>query len=214
MYAIAVVEIQIEVVSITTLLIFVMPLSFTLTTFLLWIMYALQGKLPAMALATGVLWSDNPLRHLCALATKAELAARKQTYKLKMFQKLHYILFFAVLIVIVFFVITSMSFSSRYEEGTLLDHRIVVLIPSGAYTSGVQISPHKRGHTGGGSSMDISRFCSSSPSYPSHSYGVLPGTTEDTSISFLSRLCTLGILNLSTVHSYSHASDVNRTRSR
>lgn len=49
MYAIAVVEIQLEVVSITTLLFFVMPLSLTLTTFLLWIMYGLQGKayLPA-----------------------------------------------------------------------------------------------------------------------------------------------------------------------
>lgn len=44
MYAIAVVEIQIEAVSIATLLFFVMPLSFTLTTFLLWIMYGLQGE--------------------------------------------------------------------------------------------------------------------------------------------------------------------------
>lgn len=43
MYAIAVVEIQLEVVSIATLLFFVMPLSLTLTTFLLWIMYGLQG---------------------------------------------------------------------------------------------------------------------------------------------------------------------------
>jgi hypothetical protein len=44
MYAIAVVEIQLEAVSIATLLFFVMPLSFTLTTFLLWIMYGLQGE--------------------------------------------------------------------------------------------------------------------------------------------------------------------------
>lgn len=47
----------------------------------------------------------------------AELTARKQTYKLSMFRKLHIILILAVLIVIGFFVVTSMSFSSRYEEG-------------------------------------------------------------------------------------------------
>jgi len=91
MYAIAVVEIQLEAVSIATLLFFVMPLSFTLTTFLLWIMYGLQG-------------------------TIAELTARKQSYKLSMFRKLHIILILAVLIVVGFFVVTSMSFSSRYEE--------------------------------------------------------------------------------------------------
>lgn len=94
MYAIAVVEIELEVVAITTLLFFVMPLSFTLTTFLLWIMYGLQG-------------------------TMTELLARKQTYKLSMYRKLHYILIGAVLIILGFFVITSMSFSSRYEEDFL-----------------------------------------------------------------------------------------------
>lgn len=47
----------------------------------------------------------------------AELTARKQTYKLSMFRKLHIILIVAVLIIIGFFVVTSMSFSSRYEEG-------------------------------------------------------------------------------------------------
>lgn len=46
-----------------------------------------------------------------------ELIARKQTYKLSMYRKLHIILIGAVLIILGFFVITSMSFSSRYEEG-------------------------------------------------------------------------------------------------
>src|ERR1700733_7222006 len=51
------------------------------------------------------------------LGTIAELTARKQSYKLSMFRKLHIILILAVLIVVGFFVVTSMSFSSRYEEG-------------------------------------------------------------------------------------------------
>ena len=45
MYSISVVEIELEVVAISTLLFFVMPLSFTLTSFLLWILYGLQGTL-------------------------------------------------------------------------------------------------------------------------------------------------------------------------
>jgi hypothetical protein len=43
MYAIAVVEIELETVSVATLFFFVLPLAFTLSTFLLWIMYGLQG---------------------------------------------------------------------------------------------------------------------------------------------------------------------------
>lgn len=46
-----------------------------------------------------------------------ELAARKQAYKLSMFRKLHIILILAVLVIAGFFVATSLSFSSRYEEG-------------------------------------------------------------------------------------------------
>lgn len=45
MYAVAVVEIELETVSIATLFFFVLPLAFTLSTFLLWIMYGLQGKI-------------------------------------------------------------------------------------------------------------------------------------------------------------------------
>jgi hypothetical protein len=46
MYAIAVVEIELETVSVTTVIFFVLPLAFTLTAFLLWIMYGLQGPFP------------------------------------------------------------------------------------------------------------------------------------------------------------------------
>ncbi|KAF9513850.1 hypothetical protein BS47DRAFT_1382191 [Hydnum rufescens UP504] len=91
MYAIAVVEIELETVSVTIVIFFVLPLAFTLTAFLLWIMYGLQG-------------------------TIGELASRKQTYKLSMFRRLHIILTLAMLVILGFFVVTSLSFSSRYKE--------------------------------------------------------------------------------------------------
>lgn len=52
------------------------------------------------------------------IATIAHLRARKQRYKLKMFQRLHLVLLFAVTVVIAFFVVSSMSFSGRFAEGT------------------------------------------------------------------------------------------------
>lgn len=52
------------------------------------------------------------------IGTIAELAARKQTYKLGMFRRLYRVLLAAVMALFVFFVVSSMSFSSRYEEGT------------------------------------------------------------------------------------------------
>ena len=52
------------------------------------------------------------------LATIAQLRARKQRYKLRMFQRLHLVLLFAVLVVIAFFVVSSMSFSGRLAEGS------------------------------------------------------------------------------------------------
>jgi hypothetical protein len=51
-------------------------------------------------------------------ATIGHLRARKQRYKLKMFQRLHLVLLFAVLVVIAFFVVSSMSFSGRLAEGS------------------------------------------------------------------------------------------------
>jgi len=73
------------------LLIFVIPLAFTLSGFLLWILYSLN-------------------------ATIAQLRARKQSYKLSMFTKLYRILLAAVVIIGIFFVISSLSFSDRLAE--------------------------------------------------------------------------------------------------
>jgi hypothetical protein len=70
----------------------VVPLAFTLSGFLLWIMFALN-------------------------TTMAHLKQRKQRYKLGMFTKLYRILLCAVLIIAAFFVVSTTSFSSRFAEG-------------------------------------------------------------------------------------------------
>lgn len=44
LYAIGIVELEFESTSALILLIFVIPLAFTLSGFLLWIMYSLNGK--------------------------------------------------------------------------------------------------------------------------------------------------------------------------
>jgi len=91
LYGIGIVELTLESTSALVLLFFIVPLAFTLSGFLLWIMYSLN-------------------------ATIAQLRARKQRYKLKMFQRLHLVLLFAVLVVVAFFVVSSMSFSGRHAE--------------------------------------------------------------------------------------------------
>lgn len=53
------------------------------------------------------------------LGTMAELAARKQRYKLNMFKRLYRILLIAVIIIALFFVVSSLSFSNRLAEGTI-----------------------------------------------------------------------------------------------
>ena len=50
-------------------------------------------------------------------ATMTQLAARKQRYKLKMFQRLYYILLATVVVIVAFFVVSSYSFSDRLAEG-------------------------------------------------------------------------------------------------
>ncbi|KAI5475999.1 transmembrane receptor [Pseudohyphozyma bogoriensis] len=70
---------------------FVFPLSFSLTAFLMWIM-----------------WSLN--------STITDLGARRQTYKKSMFTKLYRILVGAVIVIGAFFVISSISFSNRLDE--------------------------------------------------------------------------------------------------
>lgn len=83
---------DIESTSGIVLLSFVMPLAFTLSGFLLWIMHALG-------------------------ATIRELQQRKQRYKLSMFKYLQRILIGALAVIVAFFVLSSMSFSDRLSEG-------------------------------------------------------------------------------------------------
>ncbi|KIY51272.1 hypothetical protein FISHEDRAFT_64294 [Fistulina hepatica ATCC 64428] len=91
LYAVGIVELELESTSAFILLLFVIPLAFTLSGFLLWIMYALNG-------------------------TIAELRQRKQRYKLSMFTKLHRILLFTVIVIAIFFVVSSFAFSGRLAE--------------------------------------------------------------------------------------------------
>ena len=111
LYAIGIVELELESTSALILLLFIIPLAFTLSGFLLWIMYALNGMFTV--LLRGLYDSTSHI------ATIAQLRARKQRYKLKMFERLYYILLFSVLIIGVFFVVSSMSFSGRLAEGSL-----------------------------------------------------------------------------------------------
>lgn len=87
-----IVELELESTSALILLLFVIPLAFTLSGFLLWIMYSLN-------------------------ATMAHLKARKQRYKLGMFTKLYRILLGTVIVIAIFFVVSSFSFSERLAEG-------------------------------------------------------------------------------------------------
>ncbi|KAI0375165.1 hypothetical protein BV20DRAFT_985525 [Pilatotrama ljubarskyi] len=93
LYAVGIVELELESASAFILLLFVIPLAFTLSGFLLWIIYSLN-------------------------ATIAQLAARKQRYKLSMFQWLHRILLMTVVVIAIFFVVSSLTFSGRLAEGT------------------------------------------------------------------------------------------------
>jgi len=91
LYAVGIVELELESTSALMLLLFVIPLAFTLSGFLLWIMFALN-------------------------TTMAHLKQRKQRYKLRMFTRLHRLLLGAVAIIAIFFVVSTMSFSARFAE--------------------------------------------------------------------------------------------------
>ncbi|KAI9512542.1 lung seven transmembrane receptor-domain-containing protein [Russula earlei] len=91
LYAVGIVELEFESTSALVLLLFVVPLAFTLSAFLMWI-----------------LWSLN--------ATIAQLGARKQHYKLRMFQRLRYILLAVVFVVSIFFVVSTLTFTGRLAE--------------------------------------------------------------------------------------------------
>ncbi|KAJ7597591.1 lung seven transmembrane receptor-domain-containing protein [Mycena floridula] len=91
LYAVGIVELELESTTALVLLLFVIPLAFTLSGFLLWIMYALN-------------------------ATITQLRSRKQHYKLSMFEKLNRVLLGTVVVIAVFFVVSSFSFSGRLAE--------------------------------------------------------------------------------------------------
>ncbi|KAI0347767.1 hypothetical protein BDW22DRAFT_17032 [Trametopsis cervina] len=91
LYAVGIVELEMESTSAFVLLLFVIPLAFTLSGFLLWILYSLN-------------------------ATITQLAARKQRYKLGMFKWLYRILMWTVVMVAIFFVVSSFTFSGRRAE--------------------------------------------------------------------------------------------------
>ncbi|KAJ7751292.1 lung seven transmembrane receptor-domain-containing protein [Mycena maculata] len=91
LYAVGIVELELESTSALVLLMFVIPLAFTLSGFLLWILYSLN-------------------------ATIAQLRARKQRYKLSMFETLYRILLFTVVVIAIFFVVSTLSFSGRLAE--------------------------------------------------------------------------------------------------
>ncbi|KAI9570240.1 lung seven transmembrane receptor-domain-containing protein, partial [Boletus coccyginus] len=67
LYAVGIVELELESTSALVLLLFIIPLAFTLSGFLMWILYSLNG-------------------------TMTQLIIRKQRYKLTMFKRLYYIL--------------------------------------------------------------------------------------------------------------------------
>lgn len=111
LYAVGIVELELESTSAFVLLIFVIPLAFTLSGFLIWILHSLNGvfypHLEYYVVST----------NLRPTATIVQLKARKQRYKLKMFTRLYRILLLTVVIIAVFFVISSLSFSDRLAEG-------------------------------------------------------------------------------------------------
>ncbi|KAH7930405.1 protein PTM1 [Leucogyrophana mollusca] len=91
LYAVGIVELELESTSALILLMFVIPLAFTLSGFLMWILYSLN-------------------------ATMTQLMVRKQRYKLGMFKRLYYILLATVVVIAIFFVVSSFSFSDRLAE--------------------------------------------------------------------------------------------------
>ncbi|KAF9245774.1 protein PTM1 [Melanogaster broomeanus] len=91
LYAVGIVELELESTSALVLLLFVIPLAFTLSGFLMWILHSLNG-------------------------TMLQLTIRKQRYKLSMFKRLYYILLAAVIVIAIFFVVSSFEFSDRLAE--------------------------------------------------------------------------------------------------
>lgn len=113
LYAVGIVELELESTSAFVLLLFVVPLAFTLSGFLIWILYALHGMSISSSLRTDA--------HFISAATINQLAARKQRYKLSMFTWLYRILLMTVIVIAIFFIVSSFVFSGRLAEGTRCD---------------------------------------------------------------------------------------------
>ena len=110
LYAVGIVELELESTSAFVLLLFVIPLAFTLSGFLLWILYSLNGTSIKCVQPLILFWISGS-------ATINQLAARKQRFKLRMFTRLYRLLLLTVLMVAIFFVVSSMTFSGRLAEG-------------------------------------------------------------------------------------------------
>lgn len=78
----------------------------------MWILWSLNGKYTLDTLPRVDVLMENKT------ATIAQLRARKQHYKLRMFQKLQYILLFVVFVISIFFIVSTLTFTGRLAEGT------------------------------------------------------------------------------------------------
>jgi len=107
------------------------------------------------------------------IATIAHLRARKQRYKLKMFERLHYILLSVVMVIAIFFVISSMSFSGRFAEGSAFFQ-----LPSWCLMI-LKIMLQILGKRDGGCWMVTWPFSILRPSRSLYSYGAPAKTIED-----------------------------------
>ena len=166
LYSIGIVELELESTSALILLIFIIPLAFTLSGFLLWMMYSLNGMC-----SITLLDCTNTI-----LATITHLRARKQRYKLRMFERLYYILLSVVAVIAIFFVVSSMSFSGRFAEGDPYFFFVNL-----SYSIASKITLPKRGAPVGGYWMAGWPSFTLQPSASSSSYGVQVKIIEDKS---------------------------------
>ena len=120
LYAVGTVELELESTSALILLMFVIPLAFTLSGFLMWILHSLNSLSDNFSL-----WMPS---HVSVLGTMAQLIVRKQRYKLRMFKRLYYILLATVVVIAIFFVMSSVSFSNRLAEGAPVIHESVFIL--------------------------------------------------------------------------------------
>jgi hypothetical protein len=61
----------------------------------------------------------------CHSGTIGQLRIRKQRYKLAMFERLHRILLLAVIVIVIFFGVSSFTFSGRLAEGEHVCQRVM-----------------------------------------------------------------------------------------